>query len=299
GKDGGGRVKIAITGAGGLVGSHLARRLARRHEVLALGHADLDITDRGAVFLRANSERPQLIINCAVIGVDECERDESAARAVNVEGPRALASAAAEVGAEIVHFSSNYVFGGEAVGRAPYTADDEPRPVNVYGRTKLSGERAVRSAAPRSYVVRTSWVYGTGKSSFLSTAHGNLQSGIPVRAITDTWANTTYVNDLVRRVEELLTRRHYGIYHVANEGVCSYQDFAQEAARLVGLDADDAAQLIRTVTEVEMGREAARPRYTPMRCLLAEALGLAPLRDWREALAAYVRGHADRLNSGR
>lgn len=281
-------MKVAITGAGGLVGGHLADRLRGAHEVLALRRADLDITDAGAVARRVGAWRPELIVNCAVIGVDACERDEAAAWAVNVAGPRALAEAAAGVGAEFVHFSSNYVFGGEEQGRAPYTAADEPRPLNVYGRTKLAGELAVRAAAPRSYVVRTSWVYGPGKDSFLATAPARLKSGRAVRAIVDTWASTTYVEDLAGRVREILGRRAYGTYHVVNEGACSYYDFALEAARLVGLDARRAARLVETVREGETGRAAPRPRYTPMRCLLSEELGLRPLRHWREALADYV-----------
>jgi dTDP-4-dehydrorhamnose reductase len=281
-------LKVTITGAGGLVGSRLAARLRERHEVLALGRGDLDITDRDAVFRRVASDAPGLIVNCAVLGVDECERDARAARASNVDGPRALAEAAEAAGAEFVHFSSNYVFGGEEEGRAPYTSADEPRPSNVYGRTKLEGERAVRAAAPRSYVVRTSWVYGPGKDSFLSTAHAKLKAGVTVRAITDTWASTTYVEDLAGRLEEILEGRAYGTYHVVNGGVCSYEEFALEAARLVGLSEDEASRLIERVREEEMGREAARPRYTPMRCLLSEELGLRPLRHWRQALAAYV-----------
>ena len=282
-------MKVAITGAGGLVGQHLSERFARNHEVLPLRHADLDITDAEAVRSVVGSERPGLVINCAVVGVDECERGETLARAVNVDGPEALAAAAAAAGAEVVHFSSNYVFGGEHEGRESYTAADEPRPVNVYGRTKLAGELAVRSVNPRCHVIRTSWVYGPGKESFLATAHARLRSGKTVRAIVDTWANTTYVEDLVSRVEEILASRAYGTYHVVNEGVCSYHDFALEAARLAGLGNDEAARLIESVREEEMGREALRPRHTPMRCLLSEALGLGPLRHWRDALAAYVR----------
>jgi dTDP-4-dehydrorhamnose reductase len=281
-------LKVTITGAGGLVGGRLAARLGEKHEVRALGRGDLDITNRDAIFRHVAYEPPELIVNCAVLGVDKCERDVRAARASNVDGPKALAEAASGVGAEFVHFSSNYVFGGEEEGRAPYTVADEPRPLNVYGRTKLEGELAVRAAAPRSYVVRTSWVYGPGKDSFLSTAHAKLKSGGTVRAINDTWASTTYVEDLAGRLEEIIERRAYGTYHVVNEGVCSYEDFAHEAARLVGLGADEAARLIEGVREEEMGREAARPRYTPMRCLLSEELGLRPLRDWRRALAAYV-----------
>src|SRR3712207_773210 len=130
--------KVALSGAGGLVGRHLSARLGSSREVLALTHAELDITNRAAVFRLVEAERPGLVVNCAVLGVDECERDESAARALNVEGPRALAEAAASVGADLLHFSTNYVFDGSDEARAPYTQADEPRPVNVYGRTKRS-----------------------------------------------------------------------------------------------------------------------------------------------------------------
>ena len=278
-------MKVVITGAGGLVGGALARRLARGRQVIAPARADLDVTDGAEVRRLLLRETPQLVVNCAVLGVDESERDPEAARRVNAEAPASLARACAEAGAEFLHFSTNYVFGG---GRGPFTAADEPHPVNVYGRSKLEGERAALAAAPRCYVVRTSWVFGAGKNGFLSTAHRELLAGRPVRAIVDTWANVTYVEDLAARVEEILARRRFGIYHVVNEGVCTYFDFVSEAARLVGLGGAEAARLIERVREGEMRRAAARPRHTPLRCTLSEQLGLAPMRGWRAALSAYV-----------
>lgn len=280
-------MKIVITGAGGLVGGSLSRRLAGEGEVVALLRADLDVTDEGAVGRLIRAEQPGLVVNCAVLGVDECERDPSAARAVNVEAPRSLAAACAEASAEFLHFSTNYVFDGE--GEKLYTEEDEPHPSSVYGRTKAEGERAALGASPRCAVVRTSWVFGAGKGSFLSTAHRELLAGRRVRAIKDTWASATYVEDLASRVAEILRRRGRGLFHVVNAGVCTYEDFAREAARLAGLGERKAAPLVETVTEAEMRRPAPRPRYTPLRSLAAERLGLTPLRDWREALADYVR----------
>src|SRR2546423_1978451 len=235
-------MKIIITGAGGLVGGVLSRRFARSHEVLALRHADWDVTDGEAVRRRILSESPRLVVNCAVLGVDECEREPESARAINVEAPRSLAAAAAEACAEFLHFSSNYVFGGDAResyttddAREFYTTDDEPRPLNVYGETKLAGERAAREVNARSYVVRTSWVFGAGEESFLSTAHRELLAGRSVRAITDTRARATYGGDLARPGVEIIGLGRHGTYQVVNSGVCTYKDFAEEAARLVGL----------------------------------------------------------------
>jgi dTDP-4-dehydrorhamnose reductase len=282
-------VKVLITGAAGLVGSHLARRLTRDHEVSALMRRDLDITDRKAVHHCVAELKPSLIINCAVIQVDESQQNRAKAQTVNAEGPRTLAEAATRVGAEIVQFSTQYAFAGEPIGRAPYTIADELRPVNVYGQTKVAGEQATVEACARSYVIRTSWVYGSGKDSFLCTVANDLKAGKRVRAIVDIWSSTTYVEHLIDRMLEIIGMRRYGTYHVVNEGVCSYYDFALEAGRLVGLSRDRLDTLIELVKESAMKRIAARPRYTPLTCLLSEELRLAPMRNWRAALAEYVR----------
>ena len=264
---------VLVTGARGMVGSAFVRAGA-----LGLTHRDLDITDAARVEETMQRLRPEVILNCAVIGVDECEADPALAERVNVDGPMHLAAAAERIGATLVHFSTNYVFDGERADRLPYTEDDEPRPVNVYGETKLRGERAVLEASPRALVVRTSWVFGPGKASFLSTVAERLARGERVQAITDTFASATYVDDLTARVLELLARGRGGIHHVVNDGICSYETFAREAARLAGVH-DDA--LIERTSEASMGRKARRPRWTPMRCI-------PPLRSWQDALAEYV-----------
>ena len=283
-------MKILITGAAGLVGSHLARRLLSQHEIIALRRDALDITNHEAVHERIVNLRPQVIFNCAVIQVDESEQAPAQAQAVNVDGAAYLAEAAEIVGAEIVHFSTQYAFDGERLSRLPYTVQDQPRPINNYGRTKVAGEAAVRAACARSFIVRTSWVYGSGKNSFLCVAHDDLRAGKQVRAIDDISSSTTYVNDLIDRVMTIRSTGRYGTYHVVNEGVCSYYEFALEAGRALGLTRVQIDPLIEIIHERDMKRIAIRPRYTPLRCLLSEELGLPPMRDWHDALAAYVRG---------
>jgi dTDP-4-dehydrorhamnose reductase len=277
-------VRILITGAAGLVGSSLATTYAT-DEVFALHHRDLDITNARTVDETLQRLRPDVIFNCAVIGVDDCEADHALAERVNVSGPASLAIAAQRIGATIVHFSTNYVFDGGRTSALPYTVDDEAHPINVYGTTKLRGEHAVTAAATRAFIIRTSWVFGASKASFLSTAAARLARGERIQAITDTYASTTYVNDLVTRVRELVEHGHPGTYHVVNDGVCSYETFALEAARLTG----SSTTLIDRATEVSLARRAPRPRWTPMRCLLSERLGLSPMRPWQEALAEFVR----------
>jgi dTDP-4-dehydrorhamnose reductase len=282
-------VKILVTGAAGLIGSHFARRFNAEHDVIALTRSELDITDQRAVRSRVATERPSLIVNCAVIQVDEAEQNPAKAAAVNLQGPEFLAEAATQLGSEIIQFSTQYAFDGEAIGRAPYTIEDQPRPVNLYGKTKVAGEEAVRHACAQSYIIRTSWVYGSGKESFLCTVHKDLKSGKRVRAIDDVWSSTTYVEDLIDRCVQIRSTRRYGTYHIVNEGVCSYYEFALEAGRIAGVEGEQLRSLIKVVHERDMERVAVRPRYTPMRCLLSQELGLAPMRHWRDALAAYVR----------
>ena len=282
-------VKTLVTGAAGLVGSHFAQRFGMEHDLLALTRRELDITDPRAVTSCVAAERPSLIVNCAVVQVDEAEQNPLKAEAVNVEGPKFLAEAANKFGAEIIQFSTQYAFAGEPLDRSPYTIADQLRPVNRYGKTKVAGEKAVRNACARSYIIRTSWVYGSGKDSFLCTVHNDLKTGKRVRVIDDVWSSTTYVDDLIHRCSEILGTGRYGTYHIVNEGVCSYYEFAIEAGRLVGLKRDQVISMLEVVHERDMQRVAIRPRYTPMRCLLSEELGLTPMRHWRDALAHYVR----------
>ncbi len=271
---------MLITGGGGLVASALVPHF---DHVYALKHAALDITSRSVVDEVVERLRPDLIINTAVIGVDECERDPALAARVNVDGPAYLARAAADSGAAIVHFSSNYVFDGHPAKREPYTIDDEPHPINVYGQTKLAGERVVAELCPRSFIVRTSWVFGPGKQSFLATVAARLKRGESVQAISDTWASTTYVADLAQRVVDIVDSGAHGTYHVVNDGICSYETFARRAAEVAEIPAEIADRLIEVVSESAKERAAPRPPWTPMRCV-------PPMRHWEEALAAYVSG---------
>jgi dTDP-4-dehydrorhamnose reductase len=282
-------MKIAITGAGGFVGKELARFLLVRHQVLPLTRQSLDITDGIAVRRMITDVRPDLIINCAVLGLDDCEANPSMAHAVNVSGPQYLAEAAAEIDAEVMHFSSNYVFDGKREAGQFYTNRDAASPINKYGETKLAGELAVRTAAPKSYVIRTSWVFGPGKEdNFFGLAALALTERKRLRAVTDVWGSVTYVADLITRIDEILAFRRYDTYHVVNDGACSYYEFAMEVACGLRISSAEIESLIEPVTESELRRNTPRPRYTPMRCLVSQELGLPALRGWRIALSQYL-----------
>ena len=282
-------MRVLITGAGGLIGGTLARRMTLTDETFPMFHRDLDITDEPRVREIVLSIKPGMIINCAVTGVDECERDPELARRMNVLGPRVLAQAASSVGAEIVHFSSNYVFrGDDRIGGDFYSPDDIAEPINEYGRSKLEGEQAVAAECPRSWIIRTSWVFGEGKQSFLATLPARLRAAEQVIAITDIFASATYVRDLVNRLDEIIALRSYGLYHLNNTGVCSFAEFANATARILGLSEAERDSLIEYQSSSDVIRVAPRPRWTPMRCSTSERLGLSPMRRWQEALGAYI-----------
>ncbi|HKP46378.1 MAG TPA: dTDP-4-dehydrorhamnose reductase [Pyrinomonadaceae bacterium] len=281
-------MKVAIVGAGGLVGSEFTRQLSTQHDVLSFSHDDLDITDRIAVERTMRNERPALIINCAVLGVDSCEMNPPLALSVNVNGAENLARAAATIDAEIVHLSSNYVFDGRRSNGAAYTPDDAPDPINVYGKTKLAGERAVKDTSPRSFIIRTSWVFGLNKENFFSAAPRRLRAKQQISAIIDVFANCTYAPDLVARIMEIVSRGSHGTYHVVNSGLCSYYGFALEAARILRMSERDLNELIVPVGVQDLRLRAERPKYSPLSCSTSAKMSLAPLRDWRAALAEYI-----------
>src|SRR5437016_1396838 len=209
-------MKILIVGAGGLVGKEFARQFSDGHQVVGLTHRELDIRDTPGVRSVVLNERPALVINCAVLGVDACELDPSLAWSVNVLGAENLAKATATVDGEFVQISSNFVFGGTRNDDSFYTVEDVTAPINVYGRSKLASERAAFAASRHSFIVRTSWIFGAGKDNFFSTAPHSLHAAKPIRAVTDAWASATYVFDLVSRVREILARRYYSTYQVVN-----------------------------------------------------------------------------------
>lgn len=281
-------MKIVIAGAGGLVGQAFTKHFSNGHRVLPLVRSQLDVSDARAVNRRITDEKPDLIINCAVLGVEKCEIAPSLARSVNVKGAENLARAAALVDSEFLHISTNYVFDGRRENGSFYTVEDIPMPINIYGQTKLAGEHAVRSVLRRCFIVRTSWIFGGDKESFFCTAHRFLSAGKKIRAITDVWASSTYVRDFAVRVSEIISRRNYSTYHVVNSGLCSYYDFALEAARVLNLSATQTKQLIEPIKLRDLQHCAERPRYTPMHCIVSEKIGIPQLRDWREALAEYI-----------
>lgn len=276
---------VMITGAGGLLGRSMTAQLSRsEYRVVALPRAELDITIEDDVRRSIEVFRPDVVVNCvATADVDRCEIDRDWAFAVNASGPRFLARACTEFGADIVHVSTDYVFDGSKEGF--YTQEDEPKPLSVYGATKLAGEFAVREEAERFYVVRTSWLFGTGGKNFGSRVIEYARKGANLKGVVDQTSIPTYAPDLASRIEEIIRLRAHGLYQVTSSGPTTWFDFARRALDLAGLE----ELQIEPVNRAELNQRAPRPRNTAMRCLVSERLGLEPLRHWSDALEDFVR----------
>jgi dTDP-4-dehydrorhamnose reductase len=279
-------MRVIITGAAGLVGSALtAHCRARGDDVLAFDREGLDISDERAVRETFKSLRPDAAVNCAAwTDVDGCELDPQRAFLVNSQGVEALATAARLASASFVTVSTDYVFDGRREGHF-YTQRDDPHPLSAYGAAKLEGERRAQAATARTSVVRTGWVFGAGGRNFLATVVERARRGETLRAISDSYGTPTYAPDLAARLRELAELDLPGVYHVVNAGEgASYEGFARAAVGAAGLH--DA--LIESVATDSLHRPAPRPRNSRLRCLISEAIGLRPLRDWREALAEFA-----------
>lgn len=282
--------RIVITGAGGQVGRFLAERAVDNgFDVLALTSAACDITDAAAV--DGLDLRPgDVLINCAAYtAVDAAEADAERAHAVNAAGPGQLAAACARAGARLIHISTDYVFDGDFGGHSPhpYETGDATRPLSVYGKTKLAGEHAVLAGATDALVVRTAWVYtgAAGGSDFAAVMRDRAAAGATVEVVDDQIGSPTYVGDLVDALLDLArTPPGARVLHAANAGAASR--YEQACAVFAELGADP--ERVRPVSSAAHPRPAARPAYSALSGADSARAGLAPLRPWRDALAAAL-----------
>lgn len=279
-------MKIFITGANGM----LARAAIKYcnfigDEVAAFTRDELDISDYEAVVAAIGDARPDAVVNCAAYtNVDGAETNEEMSFAANSLGVENLALACALVDSPFVTVSTDYVFDGTNPGF--YAQRDTPNPKGVYALSKREGEVKAFAAYPRSIIVRSGWIYGHGGTNFLSVMPTLLAEGKSIKAIHDSYGTPTFANDLAKRLRELAAADLPGVYHVTNAGEgTSYFGFAEKICELGGFDKN----LLRPTSHVELQRPAPRPISSKLACLISEKLGFAPIRDWEDALAEFVR----------
>lgn len=282
--------RVLVLGATGQLGADVVDAFGLAGwDVLGLGHSDVDITDGPAVLAAVSAADPSLVVNTAAFHhLDRCEEDQASAYAVNAIGARNVAAAAEEMGAALIHISTDYVFDG-AKG-SPYDERDLPGALNVYGASKLAGEQLVRAVCPRSFVVRTSGLYGPrpcrakGGLNFprlmlkLAVQRGELT------VVTDEVVGPTYTPDLARQLVALSATNGYGVVHATGVGQVSWHAFAKETLRLAGLS--DVP--IHEATSATMARKVRRPAYSILAHRRLQELDVMVMRPWQEALTEYV-----------
>jgi dTDP-4-dehydrorhamnose reductase len=271
-----------VTGAGGMLGRDLVAALERRGElVTGLDRPDLDVTDGAAVAAAVAAARPDVVVNCAAwTAVDDAEKHEERALAVNGGGPAHLAEACAAGGARLVQLSTDYVFPG--TGQRPYREDDPPAPASAYGRTKLAGERAVLGRLPDAgFVVRTAWLYGAHGGSFVRTMIALEGRRPAVDVVDDQHGQPTWTMDVAQQIIALIgAGAPPGVYHATSSGQTTWFALAREVFRLLGAD----PARVRPVPTSAMPRPAPRPAYSVLGHGAWARAGVPPIGDWQASL---------------
>lgn len=279
-------MKVLITGAKGMVARAAARYCASvGDDVFALTRAEFDISRADSVNRSINDIRPDAVINCAAYtNVDGAETDAEVCYAANAVGVENLATACRPINAAFVTISTDYVFSGSKDGY--YTQRDAPDPQGNYAMSKREGENRAFTAYPRSIIVRSGWIYGSGGTNFLSVLPDLLASGTNVRAIRDAFGTPTFADDLAKRLRELAEADLPGVFHVTNAGEgCSYLGFAEKVCEIGNFD----KALLQPILHADLSRPAPRPINSKLACLISEKLGFSPLRRWDDALAAFLQ----------
>lgn len=280
-------MRVVVTGARGLLGAAITREFSDGHDVAALDRARLDITNAGAIQSVIAAERPEVIVNCAAYNdVDGAEGDPVRALRVNAFAVLALARAASAAGATLVHFSSDFVFDGEA--ERPYTEEDRANPRGVYAASKLLGDWFALESA-RAYVLRVESLFGPAgadspRRGSLGTIVDRIREGLEVPVFVDRVVSPSYTPDIARAVRALVERRvPYGLYHCVNDGCATWKEIAERAARLMGVELH-----MRPLTLETAKLRARRPRYCAMSNAKLAAAGIQ-MRRWDAALEEFLR----------
>lgn len=287
-------MKILVTGGNGQLANEIKDIIdngslqldiydSNRIECIFVGSKELDITNISEVKRYIKDTMPDVVINCAAFtNVDQCECNEDKSFKVNALGPRNLALACESVNAKLLQVSTDYVFSGD--GQKPYKEYDETSPYNVYGKTKLMGERYVSQFCSKYYIVRTAWLYGQYGKNFVYTILNLAKNNDEIKVVDDQRGSPTNASDLSYHILKLINTEEYGIYHCTGQGECTWYDFACKIVELSNI----RCNVIKCTTE-EFPRVAKRPKYSVLDNMMLRNININEMRSWEDAIESFMR----------
>lgn len=281
-------MKILLLGQHGQVSQALQQSLGRHIELTVLGREQLDLAEPNEIRQQVLQQRPTLIINAAAhTAVDQAESEPELAFAINATAPGILAEAAAELGAPLIHYSTDYVFDGSKA--TPYHEADTPNPLSVYGRSKLAGEQAIAAAGGSHLILRTSWVYSQHGKNFLLTMQRLLQERDNLNVVDDQIGAPTWAGTIAQTTTQLIEHCNngqsgpWGVYHLTAKGQASWFDFAKEIAAHLQSQGKRVATL-HPIPSSAYPTPAQRPLNSRLDCSRLEHAWQVQLPDWQSAL---------------
>ncbi len=284
-------MKILVTGVKGQLGYDVVQEgESRGLEMLGTDVDNMDITDAGQVKRVIEEYKPDALIHCAAYtAVDAAEDNQELCRKINVDGTRNIAEVCKDMDIPMMYFSTDYIFDGQ--GENFWKEDDPKKPLNVYGQTKYEGELAVQELVEKYFILRISWVFGVNGNNFIKTMLRVGPQRGEVGVVADQIGSPTYTYDLAKLIIDMIQTDKYGAYHVTNEGICSWYEFACEIFKQANLDVK-----VNPLTTAEYPAKAVRPFNSRMSKDKLINAGFEMLPDWQDALKRYLnlileRGH--------
>ena len=275
--------KVLITGADGQLGRALQKAAPGLCELFPLSAEACDVTEPAQVLAAAEAVRPDVIIHCAAYtAVDRAETERELCRCINVDGTKNAAAACERYKCLLMLLSTDYVFDG--AGEAPWEVDAPRAPLNQYGRSKMDAED-IAAQLPAHCIVRTSWMFGDGKN-FVRAVDRAAVGRDSVDVVDDQIGSPTYSEDLAPLLLRMAGDRSSGVYHITNEGWCSWADLAEESFRLLGV-----GKSVHRVTSEQYGSAARRPHNSRLSKASLDAAGYGRLPHWKDALERYIRAY--------
>lgn len=276
-------MKVLVTGANGQLGYDVVKELQKQNiECYGTSRQDFDIVDFGATENFIKNYMPDAVIHCAAYtAVDKAEDEQGLCYLVNASATENIAKICKKINAKMLYISTDYVFDGTKDGF--YEVDDEPNPINVYGKTKLLGEEAVQKILDKYFVVRISWVFGEHGNNFVKTMLRLGEEHKEISVVADQYGSPTYTADLAPLVVEMIQTNKYGIYHATNEGVCTWAEFAEEIFKIVGMDVK-----VNHITTAEYPTRAQRPMNSRLSKKSLQINNFKYLKLWNDALRQFL-----------